>query len=429
MKDCATPIARAIGCYLAALALLLAPLTAARSQDAGDRGIGGTGVIASDPDGDRGIGGTGVMGTIRGFGSIIVNGLHVTYAPNVPVQIDGQPGSASDLKIGQVVQVVAENRNGVLMTGRIDVTSEVVGTIEAMRGKMFRVLGQRISTEKLDGTPQWRRGERVAVFGLRRPDGTIVASLIERRAAGPERVAGRVTRLRDGSLRVGSLRLAGANQAIVGTRVVLEGRYNRGALLITKAARERDLLGPVRQVSIEAYVERTRTGLRLGSGLEIAGKASVTLPTGTYAPALVTAASDRRGRLSIEGVAVQGPPVRSGRSRQGLDAGSSANRPAGEQGRTASPHDRNLGPTESPHNRSQPGTERGRNDRNDPSGNSGNSRGGNGSGNGGGNGSGNSGGGNGGGNGQGNGGGDGGGNGGNSGGGGNGGGNGDGGRR
>ena len=36
-----------------------------------DRGIGGTGFAPGD---DRGIGGTGVIGTIRKFGSIVVNG-------------------------------------------------------------------------------------------------------------------------------------------------------------------------------------------------------------------------------------------------------------------------------------------------------------------------------------------------------------------
>jgi hypothetical protein len=410
---------------MAALALLLVPMEIARSQGLEDRGIGGTGVVPTDPDGDRGIGGTGVMGTIRGFGSIIVNGLRVTYAPDVPVQIDGQPRAVSDLKIGQVVRVAAENQNGALRTGRINVVSEVIGTIEVTSGKTLKVLGQTVSTERLNGTQQWRRGERVAVFGLRRPDGTIVASLIEPRASGPDRVAGRASKLRDGSLRIGSLRLAGVTPALAGTRVVLEGTHSRGILEVTRLARERDLLGPVRQVSIEAYVERTRNGLRLGSGLEVVGKASVTLPAGSYAPAVLTAVSDRRGRLSIEGVSLQGPPVQSGGSRQGLGIGNSTSTPASEQGPKASPRDRGLGSAQSPHSGSRPGTARGHSDGHDRSGGAGNSRGGSGAGGGGngGNAGGNGGGGNGGGNSGG------GGNGGGNGGGGNGGGNGGGGGR
>lgn len=381
MKDCVTSIARALACGLAALALLLVPLATAWGQDPQDRGIGGTGVVPSDLDGDRGIGGTGVMGTIRGFGSIIVNGLHVTYAPDVPVRIDGQPRTVSDLKIGHVVRVVTAKRNGVLTTRQINVTSEVVGAIEATGKKTLRVLGQAVSTERLGGTQQWRPGERIAVFGLRRPDGTIVASLIERRAVGPERVAGRVRKQRDGSLRIGSLRLVGADRAIVGTRAVLEGAYIRGALEVTRAARERDLLGPVRQVSIEAYVERTRDGLRLGSGLEVAGQIAVSLPAGFYAPAVVTAVSDRSGRLGIEGVSIQGPPVRADGARQRSDPGSSASPSAGAQGGKAPPTGQNTGPAQSSRDDVHPGMARGRrNDGNEPSGNSGNSQGGSGAG-------------------------------------------------
>ncbi|KMO10044.1 hypothetical protein QR78_30955, partial [Methylobacterium indicum] len=56
-----------------------------------DQGIGGTGIRPGpDDEGDRGIGGTGVVGTIRGFGSIIVNDLRIAYPPEVRVTIDGR---------------------------------------------------------------------------------------------------------------------------------------------------------------------------------------------------------------------------------------------------------------------------------------------------------------------------------------------------
>jgi len=384
VKDCAALIARTAACCLAALALLLVPLETARSQNPQDRGIGGTGVVPADPDSDRGIGGTGVMGTIRGFGSIIVNGMHVTYAPEVPVRIDGQPRTVSDLKIGQVVRVVAESRNGVLTTGQIDVTSEVVGPVEAIDGTMLRVLGQTVSIEKLGKADQWQNGERVAVFGLRRPDGTIVASLIERRPGGPDKVSGKVIKLRDNSLAIGRLRLAGASPALAGTRVVLEGAYNRGVLEVTQAVRERDLLGrDTRRFSIEAYVERTRNGLRLGSGLEMEGRISTALPTGSYAPAVVTAVSDQRGRLGFEGISLEGRPVRSDRASQGIDTRNPSGAPAGATGRKASSPDRDLGPVQSSPNGSRADTARGRSDGNKSSVGAGNSRGGSGVGGGG----------------------------------------------
>ncbi len=432
MKDCAASIARTAACWLAALALLLVPLETAWSQDPQDRGIGGTGVVPSDPDSDRGIGGTGVMGTIRGFGSIIVNGAHVTYAPDVPVRIDGQPRTVSDLKIGQVVEVVAETRNGVLRTSQIDVVSEVVGTIEATTGKTFTVLGQTVSVEKLNGTRSRRRGERVAVFGLRRPDGTIVASLIEHRSDGPDKVVGRVTRLRDGSLVIGQLRLRGATPALAGTRTVLEGTYKRGVLDVTRSVGAGDLLSPkVRRFSIEAYVERTRNGLRLGSGIEVTGRAPATLPAGSYAAAVLTVVADQRGHLGLERVSLEGPPVRSGPPSQTPEIGGAPGTPAGTKGRKAPSPDLDSGPGRPAPSGSRPDAAHGRSDHSGAPGNAGGSQ----SGSAGGGSVGNSGGGgnvggNGGGHGGGNAGGNGGGNGGgNSGGGGNGNGNGGGGRR
>ena len=89
-----------------------------------DHGIGGTGMMRTDEprdgslgEGDRGIGGTGVIGTIRRFGSIIVNDLRITYPQDVPVRIDGRPAALSDLRIGHVVRVVALETGGILGLG------------------------------------------------------------------------------------------------------------------------------------------------------------------------------------------------------------------------------------------------------------------------------------------------------------------------
>ena len=383
MKDHTASLARAHALWLVALVLLVASLTLAWGQNGQDRGIGGTGVVSDDQDSDRGIGGTGMMGRIRGFGSIIVNGLHVNYAPDVPVRIDGQARTVSDLKIGQVVRVVAENRNGVLATRQIDVTSEVVGLIETTGRTTLKVLGQTVSTQALSASAWWQPGERVAVFGLRRPDGTIVASLIERRDGGPDRIAGQVTRSRNGSLGIGTLRLTGVDPALVGSRAVLEGSYANGTLQVTGAARERDLLGAnVRRFSIEAYVERTRNGLQLGSGLEVAGSPASTLPVGSYAPAVVTVVTDQRGRLGIEGVSLEGKPTSSRGSPQGVESENSRNTPADARGRGAAPRDTHPGSGSSRRD-SSPGDARGRDGQGGSSGNRSGGSGNNGNGNGG----------------------------------------------
>lgn len=286
---------------------------AARPQDAPrDQGIGGTGMKRTDEprdgglsEGDRGIGGTGVIGTIRRFGSIFVNGLRIAYPADVPVLIDGDPARASDLKIGQVVHAVAHPEAGGLATRRIDVTSEVVGPVERAAPGRITVLGQTVSTAGLPG--DWKPGARVAVSGLRRPDGVIVASLIEPRETGPARVAGPVRRGGDGFLRIGDLRLEGANALPPGQRALVTGEASGGVLRVTNAVRTGLPFPPgLMRVSIEAYIGRAGTGLDLGSGLSVSGRAGAAVPRRGSVRGIVTAGLSADGGLTVERLRVEG---------------------------------------------------------------------------------------------------------------------------
>ena len=150
-----------------------------------DQGIGGTGLSRGD---DHGIGGTGIVGVIQRFGSIFVNGERIGYAPDVPVRINGEAASVKALRIGHVARVVAQRQaNGMLTTNRIDAVSEVVGPIESVKGGEMTVLGQKVAWT---GRENWRVGTQVAVSGLRRTDGVIVASLVEQRRNAIARVTG-----------------------------------------------------------------------------------------------------------------------------------------------------------------------------------------------------------------------------------------------
>src|SRR4051794_39389497 len=188
-----------------------------------DQGIGGTGITRGQ---DQGLGGTGIVGIIQRFGSIFVNGERVSYAPDVPVRIDGEPASVAALRVGHLVRVLAlPQADGGLITRGISVFSEVKGPIEEVRDGEMTVLGQRIIAA---GRDSWRRpGTNVAVFGLRRTDGVIIASLVEQRRDDAARVSGPLIRDRDG-LRIGGLRLDRFDAALVGQRVQLEGRVTQG---------------------------------------------------------------------------------------------------------------------------------------------------------------------------------------------------------
>jgi len=290
--------------------------TPVRPQEAPrDQGIGGTGIMRTDAprdgspndslgEGDRGIGGTGVIGTIRRFGSIIVNDLRIAYPPEVEVRIDGTAAKAADLKIGHVVHVVARPEGGGLATRRIDVRSEVVGPVEALAPGRMIVLGQRISTAGL--ADDWKPGARVAVSGLRRPDGVIVASLIEPREAGPDRVAGPVRRGENGALLIGALRITGADALPPGKRALVTGSAADGVLRATNAA-QIGLPFPqgLKQVSIEAYIGRSGAGLEIGSGYRVTGRPGAKVPRQGSVRAVLTAGIARDGDLTVEQLRIE----------------------------------------------------------------------------------------------------------------------------
>ena len=311
----------------------LAVLKTSRLEAAGanDRGIGGTGAADPPPDGvsDRGIGGTGVIGTIRRFGSIVVNDLRIAYPPDVAVTLDGKAASAADLRVGHVVRVEAEPGSDGLATGRIAVTSEVVGPVEKIGRGHVVVLGQTVSTAEFGRTRALTVGETVAVSGLRRPDGTVVASLIEGAPGAAPRVAGPVVLGADGGAMIGGLRLVGLAPELAGQRVLVEGQTADGALAVRQASPETLAFGPgVRRLSVEAYAG----GGRLGSGLRVAGAA---LPRGT-SRVVLTGTANGRGQLNVTAVnrsardAVNSPRAGTGPNGTASPAGRAPARPGSE---------------------------------------------------------------------------------------------------
>ena len=343
--------ASAVGSVLSRHAAAAAP---------GDQGIGGTGfsLRPADEEGDRGIGGTGVIGTIRKFGSIVVNDLRIAYPRDAAVEIDGRLASAADLKIGQVVRVVAaRDASGGLSTRSIVVASEVVGPVEKVSRGGLVVLGQSVSTAELRGGKRWSEGDHVAVSGLRRPDGTVVASLIEPRAGSLTKVAGPLVQAADGALRIGGLRLTGASGALVGRRTIVEGEARGGVLAVRRSADEAALFPrSVQTVSVEAYVERRGETVRLGSGLSVAPTAVTDLPAGRPVRAVLTGTVDADGRLAVDEIRAgstryQTTPISRGKGgRVPMDFGRPGGTNAPERGGAREP-----GGFERPNNGADPG--------------------------------------------------------------------------
>ena len=300
------------------LALRLAALCASgrAARGAGDRGLGGTGAVPADPEEtvgqDRGIGGTGVVGTIRRFGSIVVNDLRIAYPGDVAVTIDGASATAADLRVGQIVHVLARSRGGGLATRAIAVTHEVVGPVDALDRTGLTVLGQRILVER-GPHGGLQLGHTVAVAGLRRLDGTIVASLVAPRPEGTSaRLAGPVARAQDGTLRIGGLTIHGVRPSLVGRRVVLAGRRIGHAFRASAVAVEPAVpFAGADRLSIEGYVARAGGSLRFGSGVTLAaGHVGPQIGDRPAERAVVTAALDGRGIMSAAEVHREGPTRR-----------------------------------------------------------------------------------------------------------------------
>lgn len=114
--------------------------------------------------------GTGITGTITGFGSIIVNGVHIEYDQAQEVESILGPASGKDLAIGQVVAVSTNMINGELVAERIVVQTALVGGLESLdleTGEAV-VSGQSVALLSLldEQLQDITVGQQVAVGGL-----------------------------------------------------------------------------------------------------------------------------------------------------------------------------------------------------------------------------------------------------------------------
>lgn len=172
------------------LATLLAALALAAC------GGGDSGSIAPPPPDDGG-GDTGgidrsglrVLGSISGFGSVIVDGVRFDTS-GATIEVDDEPGSEDDLKVGEVVFVSGEIDDDGNATAATIVTDDLLrGPIESIdfAAETFVVLDQTVkvrvdtafddavSNNSLEGLST---GDRVEVDGFLSPDGRIIATRV-----------------------------------------------------------------------------------------------------------------------------------------------------------------------------------------------------------------------------------------------------------
>ncbi len=264
-----------------------------------DRGIGGTGAPVTDSGlagtqlaergiGGTGIGGTGIVGVITGFASICVDGMEVAYDNAAAVDIDGTSSASSALRAGQVVMIQAKGSIATPVAQAISVRRQVIGRIESVElaTRTLTVAGQSISVPAaVWSAGAIRLGNWVAVSGLRRSDGVLIATRLDPAPVGTMIVRGQV--VREGDIAsIGDLILNGpeANELRAGQSVMVSGQYlgdRPQVRLVTQDALFGDPAGyfsnEVNHLVLQAYVRVAAgaiylNGLRLASDLAINGK-------------------------------------------------------------------------------------------------------------------------------------------------------------
>ena len=284
---------RRFGWMLSALAAML--VVAACGGGGGSEPVAGI---------DRG-GITIAQGPINGFGSVIVNG--VRYATGgATITVDGQPGTESDLRVGQVVRVEGTvDASGTSGTARsISYDDEVEGPVQSidLAVSRFVVLGQTVQVgpgtsfddsivpRGLDGL---KIDDRVEVSGLVGADGVIAATRVElKAAAGSVEVKGTVEsvdtaarRFRINQLQVdyASAQLSGfaAGQPANGDLVEVDGSANgTGVLVATRVEKRSASLSGT--TDDDADVEGLVTRYVSASDLDVAGQRVTTTPSTRY---------------------------------------------------------------------------------------------------------------------------------------------------
>ncbi len=250
---------------------------------------------AYDPGNGDGLGGTGIVGTISGFGSIIVNGLKLEFDPRTTLETNGKPATLEALKVGQVIRAVASSKDGGLYLDAIDIRHAVTGPVSTIDhdAETMMVLGQKVRLNlggdraAISAFKDLSGGDVVSVSGLRWADGTIIASRVDERTK-DERlmVRGTAAVVNDDTVQVGGLTIpldgTVVSAPVTGAQVFAAGRMINGRFVPDVVMGEAPLPFDenVRDVSLKAYAPRAASGSGPVSirGVTVDGAA---LPAGT----------------------------------------------------------------------------------------------------------------------------------------------------
>lgn len=267
-------------------------------------------------------------GTITGFGSIIVNGIRFDTA-SASIDVDGNAGTQSDLKVGYVVVVrgtmnddgtdaVADAvSSGDLVEGPISAINTTAGTITVL-GQLI-VIGDDtsfddISPASIDGL---NVNDTVEVSGFFLADGSISATRIERKSAGSEfEVTGHISNLTATTFQINDLTVdfsaaqlddfpAGSPEN--GQRVEVKGNNlgGNGQLLATRVEFKGDELeaDDGDQVEIEGFITLFESALDFEvDGIPVITNASTVFENGESGDLALNSKVEVEGPIDANGI-------------------------------------------------------------------------------------------------------------------------------
>jgi hypothetical protein len=201
-----------------------------RLDKAQANGLGGSGRQAPDPL-QNGLGGSGkaaILGPISAFGSIWVNDRHIQLPDTTQYLIAGHKAEHKDLRLGQVVAVLADSLGDDDYEAlEVHLLYNVVGRIVSLIAQSptaaeLMILGQNVvldSETRLENhqgkqlsLDQLNTGDRIAVSGIRMPNKKIKATLIITQPVQTTLLAGPI-RVVDGKYWLAQQRLVFSGQA------------------------------------------------------------------------------------------------------------------------------------------------------------------------------------------------------------------------
>lgn len=222
-------------------------------------GLGGSGRQAPDII-ENGLGGSGkqasgkaaILGPISAFGSIWVNDRHIQLPNSTEYLIAGNNAQRSDLRLGQVVAVLADSLDDSdYQALEVHLMFNVIGKLETIeltesekgdqQPTKLALMGQTVlidnDTRIVNHTGerltqrQLQSGEQIAISGLRMPNQEIKATLLIVQSPHKIQLAGPVSAI-DGQYWIGQQKLSFNNQPELDQPIRMHGDLRDGLFVV-----------------------------------------------------------------------------------------------------------------------------------------------------------------------------------------------------